>query len=191
MDGTGELVEVIEQAELLAVDENSSLLFYIKVRDPTNLTEAVPNIRDPSKYAFDVMRADLDGTNQEFVRTLETPVSDNRVYWAEEKAGNYVILGCHKFSEKDVKEYEVDGFRSHRPWPVSFLAVSLQPYLHPGSRPLCSHMCVPTPAKAKFQCLCPFGFALNNDGHTCSSGGGENLFLFKALQCFSISIGLD
>ena len=78
------------------------------------------------------MKTDLDGKNQELVRTLQgspvafLQVANDRVYWAEGKGRKYFLYSCNKFSGEDLREYQLDRLASDEPFSFISLLVTSQ-----------------------------------------------------------------
>uniref|UniRef100_A0A672FRK9 Low density lipoprotein receptor-related protein 6 n=1 Tax=Salarias fasciatus TaxID=181472 RepID=A0A672FRK9_SALFA len=145
-----------------------------------------------AKHNF-IHRANLDGSSREVVVKGELPhpfaltLYQDTLFWTDwnthsihscrkQTGGEQRIVHSDIFSPMDIHVFSAER---------QLLAVSSPCSLNNGG---CSHLCLLSPGAPFFQCACPTGVQLLEDGKTCRDGATEMLLLARRTDLRRISL---
>ncbi|KAF1372067.1 hypothetical protein PFLUV_G00260490 [Perca fluviatilis] len=147
-----------------------------------------------AKHNF-IHRASLDGTSREVVVKGELPhpfaltLYEDTLFWTD--WNTHSIHSCRKQTGAEQRVVHSDIFS---PMDIhvfsanrqNILATSLCTVKNGG----CSHLCLLSPVKPFFQCACPTGVQLLEDGKTCRDGATQMLLLARRTDLRRISLDM-
>ncbi|KAL2309746.1 hypothetical protein Nmel_005974, partial [Mimus melanotis] len=108
------------------------------------------------------------------------------LYWTD--WNTHSILACSKYSGEDLREIHSNIFS---PMDIHAFSQKRQPNatnpcgINNGG---CSHLCLMSPTKPSYQCACPTGVKLLENGKTCKDGATALLLLARRTDLRRISL---
>ncbi|XP_053574891.1 low-density lipoprotein receptor-related protein 6 [Bombina bombina] len=144
-----------------------------------------------AKLSF-IHKSNLDGSlRQTVVRdSLPHPFAltlfGDTIYWTD--WNTHSILACNKYTGEDRREVDSNIFS---PMDIHVFSQLRQPN---ATNPCavrnggCSHLCLMSPLKPFYQCACPTGVRLLDDGKNCKDGATELLLLARRTDLRRISL---
>ncbi|KAE8613421.1 hypothetical protein XENTR_v10007716 [Xenopus tropicalis] len=144
-----------------------------------------------AKLSF-IHKANLDGSHRQTVikGSLAHPFAltlfGDTIYWTDWTTRS--ILACNKYTGEDRREVDSDIFS---PMDIHVFSRLRQPNatnpcaVHNGG---CSHLCLMSPMEPFYQCACPTGVRLMEDGKMCMHGATELLLLVRRTDLRRISL---
>ncbi|MBN3278517.1 LRP6 protein, partial [Polyodon spathula] len=144
-----------------------------------------------AKFNF-IHRSSLDGKSREPVVEGSLPhpfaltLYDETLYWTD--WNTHSIHSCNKITGDKRQEVHTNIFS---PMDIHVFSQKRQPdSLSPcgSNNGGCSHLCLMSPTKPFYQCACPTGVRLLEDGKTCKDGATELLLLARRTDLRRISL---
>ncbi|CAH2276476.1 low-density lipo receptor-related 6 isoform X1 [Pelobates cultripes] len=144
-----------------------------------------------AKLSF-IHKCNLDGTNRRMVIKGSLPhpfaltLFGDTIYWTDWTT--HSILACNKNTGEDRREVDTNIYS---PMDIHVFSQQRQPN---ATNPCatqnggCSHLCLLSPVKPFYQCACPTGVRLLEDGKTCMQGATELLLLARRTDLRRISL---
>ncbi|KAM6162242.1 low-density lipoprotein receptor-related protein 6 isoform 5-T5 [Erethizon dorsatum] len=139
-----------------------------------------------------IHKSNLDGTNRQAVVKGSLPhpfaltLFEDTLYWTD--WNTHSILACNKYTGEGLREIHSDIFS---PMDIHAFSQQRQPN---ATNPCgidnggCSHLCLMSPVKPFYQCACPTGVKLLENGKTCKNGATELLLLARRTDLRRISL---
>lgn len=139
-----------------------------------------------------IHKSNLDGTNRQAVVKGSLPhpfaltLFENTLYWTD--WNTHSILACNKYTGEGLREIHSNIFS---PMDIHAFSQQRQPN---ATNPCgidnggCSHLCLMSPVKPFYQCACPTGVRLLENGKTCKDGATELLLLARRTDLRRISL---
>lgn len=139
-----------------------------------------------------IHRSNLDGTNRQAVVKGSLPhpfaltLFEDTLYWTD--WNTHSILACNKYTGEGLREIHSNIFS---PMDIHVFSQQRQPN---ATNPCgidnggCSHLCLMSPVKPFYQCACPTGVTLLENGKTCKDGATELLLLARRTDLRRISL---
>ncbi|KAM6320831.1 low-density lipoprotein receptor-related protein 6 isoform 5-T5 [Aegotheles albertisi] len=139
-----------------------------------------------------IHRSNLDGSNRQAVVKGSLPhpfaltLFGDTLFWTD--WNTHSILACSKYSGEDLREIHSNIFS---PMDIHAFSQKRQPNatnpcgINNGG---CSHLCLMSPTKPSYQCACPTGVKLLENGKTCKDGATELLLLARRTDLRRISL---
>ncbi|NP_001401184.1 low-density lipoprotein receptor-related protein 6 isoform j [Homo sapiens] len=139
-----------------------------------------------------IHKSNLDGTNRQAVVKGSLPhpfaltLFEDILYWTD--WSTHSILACNKYTGEGLREIHSDIFS---PMDIHAFSQQRQPN---ATNPCgidnggCSHLCLMSPVKPFYQCACPTGVKLLENGKTCKDGATELLLLARRTDLRRISL---
>ncbi|KAM9292675.1 low-density lipoprotein receptor-related protein 6 isoform 5-T5 [Morus bassanus] len=139
-----------------------------------------------------IHRSNLDGSHRQAVVKGSLPhpfaltLFGDTLYWTD--WNTHSILACSKYSGEDLREIHSNIFS---PMDIHAFSQKRQPNatnpcgINNGG---CSHLCLMSPTKPSYQCACPTGVKLLENGKTCKDGATELLLLARRTDLRRISL---
>ncbi|KAM9276077.1 low-density lipoprotein receptor-related protein 6 isoform 5-T5 [Cariama cristata] len=139
-----------------------------------------------------IHKSNLDGSHRQAVVKGSLPhpfaltLFGDTLYWTD--WNTHSILACSKYSGEDLREIHSNIFS---PMDIHAFSQKRQPNatnpcgINNGG---CSHLCLMSPTKPSYQCACPTGVKLLENGKTCKDGATELLLLARRTDLRRISL---
>ncbi|XP_020857184.1 low-density lipoprotein receptor-related protein 6 isoform X1 [Phascolarctos cinereus] len=139
-----------------------------------------------------IHKSNLDGTNRQAVVRGSLPhpfaltLFEDTLYWTD--WNTHSILACNKYTGEGLREVHSNIFS---PMDIHAFSQQRQPN---ATNPCgvdnggCSHLCLMSPVKPFYQCACPTGVKLLENGKTCKDGATELLLLARRTDLRRISL---
>ncbi|KAL6038747.1 hypothetical protein STEG23_008240, partial [Scotinomys teguina] len=139
-----------------------------------------------------IHKSNLDGTNRQAVVKGSLPhpfaltLFEDTLYWTD--WNTHSILACNKYTGEGLREIHSNIFS---PMDIHAFSQQRQPN---ATNPCgidnggCSHLCLMSPVKPFYQCACPTGVKLLENGKTCKDGATELLLLARRTDLRRISL---
>uniref|UniRef100_A0A8C4XW01 LDL receptor related protein 6 n=1 Tax=Gopherus evgoodei TaxID=1825980 RepID=A0A8C4XW01_9SAUR len=139
-----------------------------------------------------IHKSNLDGTHRQAVVKGSLPhpfaltLFGDTLYWTD--WNTHSVLACNKYSGEDLREIHSNIFS---PMDIHVFSQRRQPN---ATNPCgsnnggCSHLCLMSPIKPSYQCACPTGVKLLENGKTCKDGATELLLLARRTDLRRISL---
>ncbi|XP_054255926.1 low-density lipoprotein receptor-related protein 6 isoform X5 [Indicator indicator] len=139
-----------------------------------------------------IHKSNLDGSHRQAVVKGSLPhpfaltLFGDTLYWTD--WNTHSILACSKYSGEDLREVHSNIFS---PMDIHAFSQKRQPNatnpcgINNGG---CSHLCLMSPTKPSYQCACPTGVKLLENGKTCKDGATELLLLARRTDLRRISL---
>lgn len=139
-----------------------------------------------------IHKSNLDGTNRQAVVKGSLPhpfaltLFEDTLYWTD--WNTHSILACNKYTGEGLREIHSNIFS---PMDIHAFSQHRQPN---ATNPCgidnggCSHLCLMSPVKPFYQCACPTGVKLLENGKTCKDGATELLLLARRTDLRRISL---
>ncbi|XP_055136598.1 low-density lipoprotein receptor-related protein 6 isoform X8 [Symphalangus syndactylus] len=139
-----------------------------------------------------IHKSNLDGTNRQAVVKGSLPhpfaltLFEDILYWTD--WSTHSILACNKYTGEGLREIHSNIFS---PMDIHAFSQQRQPN---ATNPCgidnggCSHLCLMSPVKPFYQCACPTGVKLLENGKTCKDGATELLLLARRTDLRRISL---
>ncbi|KAM5263343.1 low-density lipoprotein receptor-related protein 6 isoform 5-T5 [Ctenodactylus gundi] len=139
-----------------------------------------------------IHKSNLDGTDRQAVVKGSLPhpfaltLFEDTLYWTD--WNTHSILACNKYTGERLREIHSNIFS---PMDIHAFSQQRQPN---ATNPCgidnggCSHLCLMSPVKPFYQCACPTGVKLLENGKTCKNGATELLLLARRTDLRRISL---
>ncbi|XP_062346878.1 low-density lipoprotein receptor-related protein 6 isoform X5 [Cinclus cinclus] len=139
-----------------------------------------------------IHKSNLDGSHRQAVVKGSLPhpfaltLFGDTLYWTD--WNTHSILACSKYSGEDLREIHSNIFS---PMDIHAFSQKRQPNatnpcgINNGG---CSHLCLMSPTKPSYQCACPTGVKLLENGKTCKDGATALLLLARRTDLRRISL---
>ncbi|KAJ3612345.1 hypothetical protein NHX12_020621 [Muraenolepis orangiensis] len=144
-----------------------------------------------AKYNF-IHRSNLDGTSRETVVQGDLPhpfaltLYEDTLFWTD--WNTHSIHSCRKQTGEERRNVHGDIFS---PMDIHVFSAGRQPIVPTPCSLMnggCSHLCLLSPVQPFYQCACPTGVQLLEDGKTCRDGPTQVLLLARRTDLRRISL---